>query len=1011
MKGDRFLESCHSQNLVLRRLVWLGVMSAVLAGALVYPMRLPNIYLLQLDMAAEQSRGRWGEIYFGQLRSFVAFNHSPLRMKECFASAYLLASICFFLLYLVRTIGLQLSKRCVDPLDADRKTSFLAVLKNPLAWLGTFLVYAALSTLFVSPTINHSLWTLLMCALGAGAFWMLIALRPTWDEIAKFMVGIALAGTAIAFISFLQHVDAAWWFLPKFDDPRNRVGSLIGHNTGLSAFLLFPLAFAVSFWFLARSRLVRVAAGAAIGLIVFVLIAAQSRAIWVLGPAMLLLQCLVLARGLHGPAGARRVVWGVLAVLALLFLVQMVAPRVNPLARHTVRLTERLQRDLSPRQLLKETRLRILVVSSSLIARSPLIGHGFGSFQFVYPPAHGQYFLRHPDSVLGTTIRRTDVAHNDYLQLLVETGLLGGALLFVALAKVVSTIARSYRAMPWGREKVLWTGLVCPLAAMAAQAALDFPMHIYPIALTTVTTLALAYAAALWPRRQTCWASAAADEVAPPLPEPKAEGAPQPSGRLPVRSAMVAALVVGAMTWLGSPLAFEFLTRVYVSDILERDAGNWVSTAREYADSPGWAKYRALSTAKELYRRAIKVHIFNGLAMEGMASACLLGGIFDYALWRDLSRDDPNAKSTVAAKQTAIRGFSSAINYAKLAIEKGELRYHYLYFVIGQAYHMLWKLEPGTAEYLTSARRALERAIELNNADVASLQELADVYEELSPPDLERARALRRRIFEVDPEFGATRFLAPVDSLALRGKFASAWRSFNKIAEAVGDHWSVQFAKARLYLREALWPPPALDVATTSPERRQWFRVRYDLARPLLQELQPKLADNPVFRRFQLDFLAAGGETTAALALADELVGSSERRDPELDVLRHELALRVGTSRPLRWVVPQSAEFWYYRQRLRTLWLGPIELGSAQLANLAKNDKNLRLQLDEGLRAAAFLQAAGRMDLLRDVVDNLALSYPSDPDVRELASKVAPRPTAASPARPAFTVTSPASRR
>jgi O-antigen ligase len=999
--NSRFIAHVKQENSFLRRFVLVCLLAALLSTALVYPLRIPNILLAQLDASADEHRDAWGNLYLGQLRSIIAFNHAPLVIKECVSSVFLVASMCFFLLYLLRTISVQSAEQNQFSVSGKNpQTKLRSLLAHPFFWAGGFLLFAAISVFLWSPTPHHSLWTLLLCALVLGSAWVISVLSPSWSEIQKFMVAVALAGCLISFISFLQHIEAAWWFLPRFDDPRNRVGSLIGHNTGLSAYLLFPLSFSVSLWFIARRRLTRLFIALSVMLVLFVLVAAQSRAIWAIGTVMVIAQSAVLLRGV----GARvRLSTFLLAAIAILFLfaaVQSIAPSVNPLARHAVRLSERLRRDFSPAQLAKETRLRIFVVSVPLVVKSPLIGHGLGAFQYVYPPAHGEYFLRHPDSILGTTVRRTDVAHNDYLQLVVETGFIGTALLLTSLVLVLRRVRRAYRALPWEKEKILLTGLIAPTAAIAVHAFFDFPFHVHPLAFTAVTSLALSYAGAtrvLQPTSQLGRGASCAPRrsaLAALTNETDAGSAEQESRAFHIepasnfRPSLVLSLVAVVSAWLASPLAFELLLREFISDTLLRDASNWVSTAQSLATLPGGAKYQALDNAKELYRRAVKINVFNGTAMEGLAAAQLLSGSFDSALWLELRDDPSHKKAAEAIRLNATRALTSAVEYANLAMERGELRYHYTYYLIGQAYHLLAKLYPERSEYLESARRAFEQAVGLNNADVASLQELADVYEEQQPPNYERARALRRRIFEVDPDFGTRRFLLPVDDAARRGRFSQAWRSLNKISDVVGEHWSVQFAKARLYLKEALWPPPALDVATTTPEARRWFESRYRLARALADELAPLLEKNPVYQRFRLELLAAGGETTDALGLADRLLLSSEVRDPELDVLRYELGLRANSPRSLRWVEQGSAEFWYYRQRLRTLLLGPVALGSAQLANLVRADSSVLLKLDEGLRAADYLKAAGQWEYVSVIANNLARTYPTDPDVKKLLETV-----------------------
>ncbi|GIX44961.1 MAG: hypothetical protein KatS3mg130_1369 [Candidatus Sumerlaea sp.] len=946
----------------IERLLWLLVMALVAGTALVYPLRLPDFYLGKLDLMGIRG-GVLGKIYLEQLRPELAFNHSPLVYKETVAAAISLAIIAFYSVYIAITIGLHRQDTHFDRPTSWRE-AVRSYISHPGVAGGLFLVFAAAGVLLVSPTVHYSLRTLFLVAMGVVVFSVVVALRPNVHRVWECVCLVIVVGAIVAFVSFLQHVGLAWWFLPNFEDPRNRVGSLIGHNTGLSSFLLFPLGFALPVVFLARRWLYRLAAALTVVLILFVIVAAQSRAIWILGALMVAGEGTWIAR-LHGYR--LRLVHGlagVLAAILMVALVQSVAPTVNPLARHAVPLTERIRRDFRPAQLLKETRLRIFVVSLPLIAKSPLWGHGLGSFQYVYPPAHGAYFLKHPDSVLGTTAKRTDLAHNDYLQLVVECGFVGFALAGWAVWLIARRIRTNYRIPMPKQEKMLLGGMVWPFGAVMIHAFFDFPFHVAPIGFLAVVTAGVAYA---FPR-----ANGQTEQV---------QTNDSPAGiqpRIGLRWNRVGALVAVAATWLLVPLGYEFFLRDFVADILTSDASKWAMTARQLPPSESAAKYAAATRARDLARKATKLSPLNGEALEALSHAFSLLGQFDYLQWRALQAAG-QTKEAENARLSAFRNYGSAINHATNLVEKGELRYHYIFYLIGQAYHMLWRLQPDVYNYLLSAKRALEGAISLNNADVASLFELAEVYNHLNPPDNERAAAMRRRIFEVDPDFGESQYLVPLLEMAMRGNFASAWKALGLLNEAVGDHWSVRLTKARLYLMEALWPPPELDVQTTSPQRREWFQTRYRLGRPIIEALLQEKPRAEIVQRAAMLYFAAGEETTRALAIADRLL-PIVGRDPELDVLRYELARRAGQKRALLYVQEGSAEFWYYRQRLRLLVFGETALGAGQLGNLAR-ERKIQLRLDEGLRAAAYLQAARQWDYVATITWNLLRQHPNDPDV------------------------------
>lgn len=110
----------------------------------------------------------------------------------------------------------------------------------------------------------------------------------------------------------------------------------------------------------------------------------------------------------------------------------------------------------------------------------PLLGVGLGNFQEVFPryqpPAAGQDFY--------------DYTHNDYLQLLAETGLIGFLLLVGCIAGVLRRAAHFWSEVT--SEQRLWlAGILTGIVAMLLHSLVDFNLHIPANALLFVTLLAL----------------------------------------------------------------------------------------------------------------------------------------------------------------------------------------------------------------------------------------------------------------------------------------------------------------------------------------------------------------------------------------------------------------------------------------------------------------------------------------------------------------------------------------
>jgi O-antigen ligase len=126
--------------------------------------------------------------------------------------------------------------------------------------------------------------------------------------------------------------------------------------------------------------------------------------------------------------------------------------------------------------------LRTLVTRDTwrMAAARPWFGWGPGAYEIVFPLFHGNY-LRGPD---GRVTDRFDMAHNDWLHTLAETGWLGTLML---VGPIVALAVRSWRrASLAGRWGLGGCGLV------ALHAWIDFPLRNAAVVLVWALLLATA---------------------------------------------------------------------------------------------------------------------------------------------------------------------------------------------------------------------------------------------------------------------------------------------------------------------------------------------------------------------------------------------------------------------------------------------------------------------------------------------------------------------------------------
>lgn len=162
----------------------------------------------------------------------------------------------------------------------------------------------------------------------------------------------------------------------------------------------------------------------------------------------------------------RRALVLLLGLLAVAFLVSKIAHG---------ELSERL-----PQLVQDSPRLIIWESSWNLLQASPWQGIGLGLFYLAYPP------YRNPADNTGGFF-----AHNDYLQIWIETGLPGLLLLLAVLVAASWLFMRALRKTGLrGGNHLEMTGLFCGLLAVAGHSVVDFNLYILSIMMMSGLSLA-----------------------------------------------------------------------------------------------------------------------------------------------------------------------------------------------------------------------------------------------------------------------------------------------------------------------------------------------------------------------------------------------------------------------------------------------------------------------------------------------------------------------------------------
>jgi len=307
-------------------------------------------------------------------------------------------------------------------------------------WIGTL----ALSALLGPAARPGALW------MDATAGLVLLALLQAPPEPGPALRAIAGAGTLLALVAVLQAVgvDPFHWVGWASNHPgeRMRVYGTLGNPNFVAAYLgaslCLTLGEAVS-----ASNAVQRRAWALAAVLQFGALAATRSwgSLLALGAAALSLGW---TRAPKKGLGARRWGAGVLAVLAVALLLLAVR-----------------ERSLST---VLAGRLYLWDVAARHVADAPVSGHGPGSFVTLWPSWEAEHWERGASAEQQRFVAVQDHAHFDYLEWLLELGLVG------TVPRLLLLLAAFWAGRRAGDAQD--RALIAALAALAARALTDFPL-------------------------------------------------------------------------------------------------------------------------------------------------------------------------------------------------------------------------------------------------------------------------------------------------------------------------------------------------------------------------------------------------------------------------------------------------------------------------------------------------------------------------------------------------------
>lgn len=308
---------------------------------------------------------------------------------------------------------------------------------------------------------------LLMMGSGLAAYWTLAGLAGRggrWKWLIAFVLIVAALDAVYA---GLQHLQGSRTMLgiERHSSYLMRMGGTYNCPNHFANLLAMAMAFGLAVVFAPETGwTLKVVAVYALGMMAWPLVLSQSRS----GFAAAIAGCAVTALLTAWRRGVKQAAFALVALPLIAVAVVGIVWTQAPALRGRL---EQSSKDI-------QGRILIWKGTARMIQAAPVLGHGGGSFRLL-----DSRYVELPPNVAAVH------AHNDYLHVAAEYGILGGVIGLWVAAAVLARLLQLQRRTRKDMHAILAAGAVGAMAAAMSQALVDFNFHIYGNSMTLVLLL------------------------------------------------------------------------------------------------------------------------------------------------------------------------------------------------------------------------------------------------------------------------------------------------------------------------------------------------------------------------------------------------------------------------------------------------------------------------------------------------------------------------------------------
>jgi len=264
--------------------------------------------------------------------------------------------------------------------------------------------------------------------------------------------------------------------------------STIGQKNWISNYLalVFPMIF--SFFLLEEIKKNKILLFLLLSIIYTIIMICQSRGIWISISLTLIFAIYIFIKFKLFEIFKKNKKW-LIILLSTFLIITIIYSTDNPLNKSLLTLPQRALSTFDEKDPSINTRFLIWKNTLQMIKDKPLLGSGIGTFKMNYLDCQAKFFKDNPDSIKYYTFPRE--AHNEYLQIGAELGLLGLGLFMAIIFIFYSTVLNFLKKEQNSKNRLVGWGLLTGISCFLIHSLFTFPLHVPALGTTFFTIIGL----------------------------------------------------------------------------------------------------------------------------------------------------------------------------------------------------------------------------------------------------------------------------------------------------------------------------------------------------------------------------------------------------------------------------------------------------------------------------------------------------------------------------------------